>query len=467
MLNKSFKIIHNKYYRFFRFIFFLRYLFAVFFVSFTLFLIIPNFFNHEKKMTIIKDQFLKSYNLKIENYEEINFKSFPTPRLELKNVSIYMNRSDIKINLKDLKILPNFLSIYNFDQFQIKKVVLKESKVELEASNLNFFIREILKKRNKLHVDNLDLEIMEKNKSIVKLENIVFANYGYKLNLIQGKIFKKKFKIETKDNLKGFKFKLVKSGISADINFNENQNSNLISGVLKSKILNTNLIFNFDYDNKSMNINNLFFRSKKISFKNENAISLKPFLDVKSSFNIEEIDPKILKRINFEKLFEQKDMIKKINFKNEIKFKSNKLSSDLIDELNLKIDLAYGRMTIMKLVFISGHLFQCKGDTNLLEDYPVITFNCNLKSENKKNFFKIFNVKPKIKNKTLEINIKGTLSILNKKVNFKEIKMNKNYVALKDDLNYFKRTFEDVLYDETFFDIFNPKKIREFILEVS
>ena len=45
--------------------------------------------------------------------------------------------------------------------------------------------------------------------------------------------------------------------------------------------------------------------------------------------------------------------------------------------------------------------------------------------------------------------------------------MNKNYVALKDDLNYFKRTFEDVLYDETFFDIFNPKKIREFILEVS
>ena len=118
------------------------------------------------------------------------------------------------------------------------------------------------------------------------------------------------------------------------------------------------------------------------------------------------------------------------------------------------------------MAFISGHLFQCKGDTNLLEDYPVITFNCNLKSENKKNF-KVFNVKPKIKNKTLEINIKGTLSILNKKVNFKEIKMNKNYVALKDDLNYFKRTFEDVLYDETFFDIFNPKKIREFILEVS
>ena len=42
---------------------------------------------------------------------------------------------------------------------------------------------------------------------------------------------------------------------------------NLRSGVFKSKILNTNLKFNFNYENKILDINNLFFRNKDLSFK--------------------------------------------------------------------------------------------------------------------------------------------------------------------------------------------------------
>ena len=45
--------------------------------------------------------------------------------------------------------------------------------------------------------------------------------------------------------------------------------------------------------------------------------------------------------------------------------------------------------------------------------------------------------------------------------------MNKNYEASKEDLNYFKQSFESILFDENFLSIFNYKKIREFILEVS
>ena len=42
----------------------------------------------------------------------------------------------------------------------------------------------------------------------------------------------------------------------------------------------------------------------------------------------------------------------------------------------------------------------------------------------------------------------------------------KDYIANKEDLKYFKETFENILFDENFFDIFRKDKIKEFILEV-
>jgi len=45
--------------------------------------------------------------------------------------------------------------------------------------------------------------------------------------------------------------------------------------------------------------------------------------------------------------------------------------------------------------------------------------------------------------------------------------LNKDYKASKEDLNYFKLSFERILFDNDFKSIFNLKKIKEFILEIS
>ena len=45
--------------------------------------------------------------------------------------------------------------------------------------------------------------------------------------------------------------------------------------------------------------------------------------------------------------------------------------------------------------------------------------------------------------------------------------MNKNYNASREDLDYFKEKFENTLFNENFVGIFNLKKIKEFILEIS
>ena len=83
--------------------------------------------------------------------------------------------------------------------------------------------------------------------SIIKLENIEFYNYGYNKNLISGHIFGEKFKTKIKKDFKGLNFKLLNSGINADIDFGKNKKKDLIIGTFQSKILNSKLKFNFTH----------------------------------------------------------------------------------------------------------------------------------------------------------------------------------------------------------------------------
>ena len=47
---------------------------------------------------------------------------------------------------------------------------------------------------------------------------------------------------------------------------------------LNQKNMNTNLKFNFNYENKILDINNLFFRNKDLSFNGESKVTFYPFL---------------------------------------------------------------------------------------------------------------------------------------------------------------------------------------------
>ena len=467
MLNNIFKTIYSKYSKFFIFIFFLRYLITIFFISTALFLFIPNFFNYEKKAILIEKNLSKNYNLNIEKFEKIEFQSLPLPRLKFKNVLISFNNPKLQFTIKNLVIYPTLLSIYNYENFQTSKIFLKDNNITLELSDLKFFIKQIFNQNNKLFFDNLNIKIAENNKSIITLKNIRFANYGYQKGLITGEIFGKKFKTEIKERNKDIKFKLLNSGISSDISIDDDQRPDLISGFFKSKILNTNLKFNFDYDYKVMKIYNSFFRSKNLSFKNNTLIVFDPYLDIKSTFNIEEINNQIFKNINFDKLLEFKNFFKKINSRNEINFKSKKFSLNLIDELNLKMEFTYGTINYYKKFSIQENIFQCEGSINILEEYPLLFFDCKINSDDTKKILKVFSINTKEQNKIIEVNIKGSLNILNNKINLKNISINDDYIASEEDLRYYKKSFEQIVLDESILKIFNLRKIKDFILEVS
>ena len=129
------------------------------------------------------------------------------------------------------------------------------------------------------------------------------------------------------------------------------------------------------------------------------------------------------------------------------------------------MNFAYGRLNISKNIKISDSDFKCSGDVNLIDEYPILFFNCFIISQNKKRLFKKFKVNYK-KTDSLNLNVIGSLNILNNKINFKQISIYDDYLANKEDLKYYKDTFENILFDENFIRIFSLQKIRNFIIEI-
>jgi len=467
MINKIYKRIHNKYSTLFKFLFFLRHLVAIFFLSIVLFLSIPHFFDFKKKDEIIKKYLLENYDLKLNKYDDIKYNSFPLPNLDILNTSNTLNSTMIKLDVQNIRIYPKLMSIYNFKKFKTKKIILNKNELSLRENQLKHTRKFFFESKNRIKINNLELKIFKDNKLLININEINFMNYGYKKNIITGQIFKKKFKILLNENNKKLNFRLLNTGINIDLAFNEIKKKAFSNGIIKAKILNSKLRFYFEYNDEVIKIDNFYLRNKNLSFNHNGLIIYQPFFSINSKYNIEEINIPFLRNLNIKKILNSKDMLKKINSYNEVTYKSKKFSRNIINDLNLKFNLKYGRLTYSKKFIISDHLLSCNGDSNLLEENPILYFDCFIDSKNKKNLFKKFSINYKKKNEPIYLNFKGRINLLDKRINFTSISMNKNYEASKEDLNYFKDIFEDTLYNGSFLSIFDRNKIKSFIIKIS
>ena len=150
MINKIYKIINNKYSRFLKFFFFLRYVFAIFLIGIFLFLLIPKFFNYEKKQEIIKEYLLNYYDLELSNYSSIEFNVFPLPNLSIKNINLKVKDKPIFFKTKDLIIFLNFKNIYNYEDFQTRKILFIENDISLDIDRTKDLINYFSKLKYKL-----------------------------------------------------------------------------------------------------------------------------------------------------------------------------------------------------------------------------------------------------------------------------------------------------------------------------
>ena len=194
--------------------------------------------------------------------------------------------------------------------------------------------------------------------------------------MIDGEVFKRKFRVKFSDNFRIINFKLINTGITVSLKILEkNKNSNYV-GVFKGKILNSNFKLNFVYNTNLLKIKIYCLEKKNLSFDSNGNLILKPFPKIELNTVIKNINLDLIQNLNIKNLLNYKHVIKKFNSQNIIIFKSKIFNNYLIDDLNIKFSIAHGRLNISKIFFISDSKFTCKGNTNLLDEFPVFFFNC-------------------------------------------------------------------------------------------
>ena len=427
------------------------------------FLSIPNFFDYEKKKRedAIKISLQKSYGLQLSEKGKINYNFFPVPHLEIVNAISKFENEKIQLNSKKIKIYPKLKNIYNYKNFKIKKIKLHKSELIIDQKNFKNFLKNISILKKKILFEDLFVKILDNKNSIIEFKKVKYTNYGIKKNIITGIVLGREFKIDFKNNNK-INLKLPKTGISAVWTLLETKNSIITKGNFKGKILNTNLNFDFEYDSNFLKIENMFLRSKDISLNSYGEIKFTPYFQSNLNSNIKDIDLNLIKNLDINRILEFKYIIKKFNSENYFIFEKKKYKKSLVDKLKINTNLSYGRLIFSKNFSISDNLFNCNGDINLLEQYPILNFNCNFDLKDLKKIYKKIDLDHKINKNSFNIIIDGRLNILNKKINFNYIRINNSFEYLDQDLKYFKTAFENIIFDTEFLSMFNLKKIKKF-----
>ena len=461
MINKIRKTIHNKYLRFFKFFFFLRYIFAIFLISASLFFLIPKFFDYEKKQEILKQYLSSNYNLEINKYESIKFNILPSPNVSIKKANLTVKNEEIYLKTENLDIFLKIKNIYRYENFKAKKITLKNINTSLEIDRVKKLLTYFDDLKYKLDIKNLNADILRDNKSLFDVKEVSFSNYGYKKYKINGKIFQKKFKAFLNDRV--LNFKILDTGIKANLQFDDSNSSNLMSGSSKISFPKNNLKFNFKANKDRLEISDSTLRNKDLSIAFKSFIEINPFFYINSIIDIKKINKEKINKFDLTNILNNKNLIKKINSDNIINYKSKKFSNDLIKDFSIKMNLAYGRLAFSKNIIIAGGNIQCKGESSLVAEYPRLNFECLIKIENTKKLFKKLSLSKEKRFERIDLNVDGSINILNKKINFKKIGEANGYVANEEDIKYFKESFENILFDKNFFGIFEFNKIKNFV----
>ena len=463
MINKIYKRIHSKYSRLFNFFFFLRYVFVIFLIAISLFLSVPKLFNYEKKEDIIKNYLSNFYDLEIINYSTIEYKILPFPNLTIKNSNLKIINKPINLKSNNINIFLNLRNIYNYENFKAKKISLEEGKISININEAKNLINYFKKLKYKFDIRNLNVNLKKNDKSIIKIKDIKFSNYGYQKYNINGEMLDKKFKASLENNNQNFNFKLLDAGIEAKFKLN---NADKYSGTSKINMSNNLLRFDYRINNNQLELIKSNFRNKDVSFSLDSIVKFNPFFSIYSNININEIDKNLINNLSLEKILTNKEIIKKLNSKIKITYKGKKYFAEVIESYTSDLNLAYGRIDFTNKFLIAGNKINCKGDSILTDEFPRLNFICLIDLKNKKKFLKKFSISKKLNQDSKNITIKGSLNLFNKKVNFEKINNDKSYLANDEDLQYFKVQFENIMFDQNFFQIFKKDKIEKFLLEV-
>ena len=203
MINKIFKKISNlitrKNYntersitKILKFIFFIRYLIFIFFTTITIYLLTPKFIKHEKNIDFFTNNLSLKYDLNLSEYEKIEYKIFPTPRLYLKNLNIIHKDKIFEGNIESLIIFLNFKNLLNYQNSKTKKILIKNAQLNSQVKDLKNLFNYIYSLDNNVIFQETNLKFKNLENDLITIQKIDLNKKDNGDFNINGLIFKKK-----------------------------------------------------------------------------------------------------------------------------------------------------------------------------------------------------------------------------------------------------------------------------------
>jgi len=477
---KVFKYINYKSYKFNNFnkIFslkkfknFIAYIIGFVLISIIVFLNIPNFFNYDKSLL---NKACRNFNLNCITENKIGYTFIPTPRLEIKNLTIKDSKKRTIITAPKVGIKISINKLINKDKFNFTKIVAKKSEINLYLDDIQEykkfikklnFIKPIAIKSGNINFFNSDEKITTIKKASIKFNGLEDINI--KGNFLNDELL---FSLEgDKSKPKVFLLKLDESNILAKIKINEYNNKENIKGDMLIKKNKHRLRAPFSYKNNQLFFEKADIRNQFMNGKLDGFVKFLPFFD----FNLN-LD---LKGFNFKRFYtiisslDKKEISKflKVNYRinGNLNLNVNKVYSkyDLINSFESHIKFSNGDIFFEKMLFHLGKLGAADLTGVIKNDrkFSNLKFENNIYIDNEKYFnrkFGIFSNEGIFEN----LHFSGSLDLSKFIMRFSEISSNKKFS--EEQVYLIEKEFNDYMLDDGLVSLFDFIRFKEFMKSI-
>ena len=439
----------------------------------SIYLIKPYFYNYNLNKDIFENKIKKEFEIDLKINGKLSYNLFPYPRINIKKAKLKFSEKK-QILIDELHIsIPLFIS-KNIKDLKLKKIIISEQTVQVYPKDFkSYFKYYTIHKEKNIYFKNCNLFFLDEQKNKVFFENFYLTEKS-KRNLhainIESIFSQNKFKINFINKINGEKkLDIIFPQIGADINvvFDESSNLSRVDGKSKIKLLDNIFVINFKGKDK-FKIYDSFLRNKFINSKIDGDINVinNLFFDLNLDIN----------QIKFRKLllnyfpnnrgysFLESGLIKKVNGKINILIKNTNSFIGRINNLKMKFILENGDIRIQNGTAFLPH--NSKINFNLLfsdnQGDPFLDFNLNFDSDNTKKFLRKLNVYNTIDNETL-INVQGKINLINKKVKFRNIILNKREKLDKKKISSLEKNFNEFVLKEGIIGLTDFFRLKKFI----
>ena len=412
-------------------------------IFFAIYITTPKLFDFSTES--INKNLKKNNNIEINSISKIEYKIFPTPRLNIFNSDFTIGDKAIDVTNSEINIILKISQILNFKEVNYKRLTINKGSLKINLNDINQLlsvneknIKKLVFRESNLFFIEKDKTFFEINDALIKINNV---NKQKKLtlngNFLNNKIF---VKLENnKKNKNNLTFKIPALDISTKIFFETNDDKN-IYGLLNLEVVNNFLKFNF-IKSDNIKIKDGFIRSKLFNTSIDGELTFKPnfFVDLylkPTNLNKEKLFS-LMQNLFLSDHIDNLFLIKKIN--GSFNFKS-KFEGDIIFENGVVIfkDFKPGKSKSFK--------FNAK----------IIEFGKTGKIQF--NLVKIFQYK---NNLTKHMRIKGIIIPSTSKIIFEKFYINENQLSVEKIEDY-ENKFKDEVIQKSLKNILNEKKLNKY-----